>query len=443
MSNDEKKSVLDSTEAETIIPARDDEHIAKPIEKDSFVKMLNRPENKNLKNLIRIVGVMIFVAIAVSIGRLYLQETPEKRNDQSTVTKTSLPEGRLSPQQKDALKDYNEKLGDKRKDDPLAQPIAMENSNDAQDKLSELDKDCASSDTACMRLQGKIKEDECAPDDSACKSELAKRAKEQEKAAAEAKSASAPTKDSRLDDKDYLSKMASILDKDVERNKPQEVGFNVEFKEEKQVSKSSDAGAAKEGLGIVKQTVKQEIRLQNSGDQLYAASDIALNSDISGPVKITILDGKYPNSVMTGQAEKVDEYMRLNLTKWILPDGAECKISAIALDRKTTYAAIQSRVDYHLLYRYGWWGVGTVLSAVGKASEKNADKQLIVNANGVAIETTKSDTNREIKMAVGELGQEIGSVMKSRISRPETVFVDHNEEMGVFFMDQVLDSQCK
>jgi hypothetical protein len=42
-----------------------------------------------------------------------------------------------------------------------------------------------------------------------------------------------------------------------------------------------------------------------------------------------------------------------------------------------------------------------------------------------------------LKIAAGELGQSLGEVFKGRISRPDTVTVNVNDQIGIVFMDDV------
>lgn len=92
------------------------------------------------------------------------------------------------------------------------------------------------------------------------------------------------------------------------------------------------------------------------------------------------------------------------------------------------------------MYRYGWWGIGTALSAIGKAAESNVDKDVFVS-DGAIVESTASNSQREIKIALGELGQDLGEVMRDRINRPITVSLKVNDEVGVFFMEDVCENK--
>ena len=172
-----------------------------------------------------------------------------------------------------------------------------------------------------------------------------------------------------------------------------------------------------------------------AGHQYVARSTMAANSDVGGPIILELVNGPLRKHRMIGKFERKDEWLRMEFRSLVgLKDPV--KINAIGLDMETVLNAVGGDVDYHTFYRYGWWGFGTVLSAIGKAAERNADTQTIYVGDNV-VQDSKSDTNREIKMALGDLGQSIGDVMKDRINRPLTVSVDVNQLVGVVFMDDV------
>ncbi|RMN37389.1 hypothetical protein ALQ64_01963 [Pseudomonas cannabina] len=173
-----------------------------------------------------------------------------------------------------------------------------------------------------------------------------------------------------------------------------------------------------------------------------ATTDLALNSDVGGPVSLTIQSGRLKNSKLVGKFERKEEWLRMELDKLVTKE-ATLPVQAIGLDMSTTMNAVQGEADYHTLYRYGWWGVGSALKAIGKAAEMNADSNVIIS-NGTALQTTQADTAREMKIAIGSLGQDLGDVMRERLNRPVTVTLRVNDEVGVFFMDDVcLPNQVK
>jgi hypothetical protein len=172
-----------------------------------------------------------------------------------------------------------------------------------------------------------------------------------------------------------------------------------------------------------------------AGHQYVARSTMAVNSDVGGPVILELVNGPLRKNRLIGKFERKDEWMRMEFNSLVgIKDPV--KINAIGLDMTTVLNAVGGDVNYHTFYRYGWWGVGTVLSAIGKAAENNADTQTIFVGDNV-VQDTQSDTNREIKMALGDLGQSLGEVMKGRINTPLTVTVNVNDLVGVVFMDDV------
>lgn len=175
--------------------------------------------------------------------------------------------------------------------------------------------------------------------------------------------------------------------------------------------------------------------LARAGSSEMATTDLAVNSDVGGPVSVTIRSGALRGAQLLGQFERAETWLRMTLNRMVLPDET-VQISAIALDVETTLNAVQGDVDRHLMYRYGWWGLGTTLRAIGRAAERTGDSTVVVS-NGTVIESTTSNTQRETRIALGELGQDIGEVMRDRLNRPITVSLKVGDEVGVFFLDDV------
>ncbi|MDU4254463.1 DotG/IcmE/VirB10 family protein [Pseudomonas sp.] len=166
-----------------------------------------------------------------------------------------------------------------------------------------------------------------------------------------------------------------------------------------------------------------------------ATTDLALNSDVGGDVALTIRNGRLRGTQLLGKFERKEEWLRMDLTKLVTPTDT-VNVKAIGLDMETTLNAVQGEVDSHLLYRYGWWGFGTVLKAVGKAAELNADQDVVVS-DGTVVQNTQASSSRELKLALGSLGQDMGKAFQDRLDRPITVSLKVNDEVGVFFLDDV------
>lgn len=178
--------------------------------------------------------------------------------------------------------------------------------------------------------------------------------------------------------------------------------------------------------------------LARAASQYMATTDMALNSDVGGKFSVTIRGGgKLNGAKLMGSFERKEEYLRMEFDKMVTRTDTY-QVDAIGLDIDSTLNAVEGQVNRHTLYRYGWWGVGSVLGAIGKAAEANANTSTyLAGNNGTVIQDTKRDSKREVKIAVGELGQDMGDVFKSRINRPITVKLNAGDSIGIFLLDDI------
>lgn len=178
--------------------------------------------------------------------------------------------------------------------------------------------------------------------------------------------------------------------------------------------------------------------LARAASQFMATTDMALNSDVGGKFSVTIRGGgKLNGAKLMGSFERKEEYLRMEFDKMVTRTDTY-QVDAIGLDIDSTLNAVEGQVNRHTLYRYGWWGVGSVLGAIGKAAEANANTSTyLAGNNGTVIQDTKRDSKREVKIAVGELGQDMGDVFKSRINRPITVKLNAGDSIGIFLLDDI------
>lgn len=425
------------------------EEVAAPIEKTNPLKLIFNKNNKTLLTmLIVVLGIGIF---SIGYAFLSLDEEVSKKPNQSQSVDRKLPSGKQTEIRREEIERFNNEKDDKTQPIALEQ-IALHNEDkiDGSFESESLDIDpasgCGMADTACMRIKKRIAADECAPKDEACKTIMAAKKSNSKQPSTEPQRELTEREKyaQRINDPEYMKVLADEV-KNAAKNKSNLVqvrGGIIKFDPPQEDKEENSNTQSTIDSGILKPESEEIELLASSGDRMMGSAEIALNSKIEGEASFAIFGGQFIESRMLGTVKRKEEFMRVELDTWILPDKRECKIKAIALDKKTTYAAIASRVDYHTLYRYGWWGLGTVLSAAGSAAEKNADKELII-VNGAVVESTTADSKREIRMAVGDLGAEIGKIMQKRLDTPPTVFVDINETVGIFFMTPVTTGDCK
>lgn len=233
--------------------------------------------------------------------------------------------------------------------------------------------------------------------------------------------------------------VASLMDREGDATKPQLYGVSWKYAEARAAEQQPEASSAEsESLALTDDVTGMGVcanPLMRAGSMSMATTDIALNSDVGGPVSVTVRSGPLRGTQLLGNFERADTWLRLSLSRLVTRDET-LDISAIALDMDTTLNAVSGDVNRHIMYRYGWWGLGSVLKAVGKAAERTADTRTVVS-DGVVIQDMASDSSRELQIAVGELGQDIGEVMRDRLDRPITVTLNVGDEIGVFFLDDV------
>jgi hypothetical protein len=235
------------------------------------------------------------------------------------------------------------------------------------------------------------------------------------------------------------SLIQGLIEQEGEGRRPQLSAVSWTYEVADQATPSSGAGFSQpvQNTQAANESAADSCKpyLARAGNMVMATTDLALNSDVQGPVSVTIRSGRLRGAQLIGAFERAETWLRINLTKMVFEDETKA-ISAIALDTQTTLNAVEGQVDRHLLYRYGWWGVGTTLKAIGKAAEMNVDSETYVS-DGTVIQDTTSDSSREAKIMLGQLGQDMGDVFQDRLSRPITVSLRVGDEVGVFFMDDV------
>ncbi|WP_153785232.1 DotG/IcmE/VirB10 family protein [Pseudomonas sp. EMN2] len=172
-----------------------------------------------------------------------------------------------------------------------------------------------------------------------------------------------------------------------------------------------------------------------AGRQYLARAITAANSDIGGEVFVEILNGPLRLHRMIGAFEKKEDWLRVEF-KSLVGKSDPRAVKAIGLDLETSLNAVAGDVDNHTLYRYGWWGIGAAMKAVGKAAQSNTNTETVFVGDNVVQNTTK-DSARELKMMIGSLGESMGDVFTNRINRPSTISLKVNDQMGIVFMTDV------
>lgn len=440
-----------------------------PIDTDQsseFIEQLNTPVRKrtatdvlrsisdNKPVLFASVAAILICVVGIGVAIVRFTSSPSPTRPATTspvvVAPAQLNLGEETELARQAIRDYNENhLDDARKENPSAHPIPVTDSFG----VSGFDEPepCTPSDTVCQRNNGLIGDEECAPDDYVCLSYYEELRMAASRRAFEPEP---PVSAIPVLDEAQLAELQNLVNQSGQ-GKPQGVSIiNTVSDEHSSEMPASRSGQPATSRMMARENVQSQapaqdteapaaaMRIARMTDRFYAVSDIALSSKVEGDVSLTVLNGVLAGAKLKGTANRADNYMKLSLTEALLADGRECAIQAVALDRKTTLAAVRSGVDHHIIYRYGFWGLGVVMQAIGAGASAVAPKETIITDNGIIV-TEESDTNREIRVAIGELGRQTGEEFKQALRTPPTVYVDRHEEMGVFLAKSILSSDCR
>lgn len=185
-----------------------------------------------------------------------------------------------------------------------------------------------------------------------------------------------------------------------------------------------------------------ESPLIRGGEIRYAQTDIALNTDFQGPVRMTFLDGKIAGYVGLGSFElnELGAMMKLKIDTIFDPDGQRYQVSGYVLDPDTTLWAMRSDVDYHIIYRYGGFGLGTILSAFSTLADNRAQESEIITPDGTQSTVYRDPDGKQVTWTVlGEFSRLFEEAFRDNLNRPITVTLDPQEETGVLFEDTVCE----
>lgn len=192
------------------------------------------------------------------------------------------------------------------------------------------------------------------------------------------------------------------------------------------------------------QATECEYPVVKGGDIRYAVNAIALNTDFEGPVKVEFLDGDLKGWIGMGSFE-LNEFgakMKVTVERLIDPVGGSHEATGYVLDPETTLWAAASDVDYHIIYRYGGYGLGTVLAGFTELAEARKVRSERVGSNGdVQTEYREPDGKQITWTLLGAFSELWEKAFKDNINRPITVTLAPDEELGVLFEDSVCISK--
>lgn len=223
------------------------------------------------------------------------------------------------------------------------------------------------------------------------------------------------------EDSDYVAKRKQ--DEEAKKNQ----SLNVSGASAGTVGTSADAAAASK-------TASKTI--VPAGTVAYGQLINELNSDIQGPVLVQVLSGPFAGGRAIGHIEVKDEYMVIDFSR-VVKDAVSYKVSAVALDEKTTLAGQATDVDHHYFARVILPAAADFLT--GYASSVAQTEQTVESTSGVGTTTSnpKPSARENVFKGVETASKGIGEMLSAQKSTPITVKIAKGTTMGLLFTDTV------
>lgn len=177
--------------------------------------------------------------------------------------------------------------------------------------------------------------------------------------------------------------------------------------------------------------------LIRAGEVAFANTDIALNSDYSGPIIATIREGKFNGARLMGQKSLERDAVVIRFTTLSPADGtASFPIQAYAVSlgdaRTFGLTGLQGEMDYHVLERYVLPGAISFVQAFGLSAGQKGSTA-VVNEGGVGTTTPGLTNSDRVAVALGSAMTPLINDIRQRGNRPITVLMPAGTEIGIMF----------
>ncbi len=184
--------------------------------------------------------------------------------------------------------------------------------------------------------------------------------------------------------------------------------------------------------------------LIKAGSIIFAVLDTAVNSDYpDSPVLATIVQGPYKGAKLlgklttaksvSGQLDRISlNFSLMNLDNW--PKSRT--VTAYAIDPDTARSVMASSVDYHYAQKFGAIMATSFIQGYANAISSSGSNTT-TGIFGTSTTHPELSPGQKLAMAVGQIGQNLGSVTQNYTNIAPTVRVDSGVSLGILFMADV------
>ncbi|BBO86758.1 hypothetical protein DSCO28_73240 (plasmid) [Desulfosarcina ovata subsp. sediminis] len=174
----------------------------------------------------------------------------------------------------------------------------------------------------------------------------------------------------------------------------------------------------------------------NPGDLIYCINEVEVNSDVPGPVVLTIMNGTREGQFF-GEFKKHEKHLLIELNTFVEKDGAVHKVKAYAIDPNIPKTAVRSRVNNRYFSRWAALIASSFLRSWGEATAlSGSESSNTIGTGGYYTVTSRPeyDTEEKAWIASGDAAGEMEKIAKDYFKTPPTVYLDANTPIGVLIM---------
>ena len=184
--------------------------------------------------------------------------------------------------------------------------------------------------------------------------------------------------------------------------------------------------------------------LIKAGSIVFAVLDTAVNSDYAdSPVLATVVQGPYKGAKLlgklqtaksvSGQLDRISlSFSLMNLDSWTKSKT----VTAYAIDPDTARSVMASTVDYHYAQKFGAIMATSFVQGYANAISSSGSNTT-TGIFGTSTTHPELSPGQKLASAIGQIGQNLGSVTQNYTNIAPTVRVDSGVSLGILFMADV------
>lgn len=169
---------------------------------------------------------------------------------------------------------------------------------------------------------------------------------------------------------------------------------------------------------------------------LYATLDMTANSDVPGPLRVTVHGGEFRGWHMLGEFAVFEEYLVLQFNQLVSPDGRRAAANVIAVDPQSRMTGMADVVNRRTFSRLAAVMGAAFLQGMGDATIASAESRVTAGDNVEIVSTLDSTSDRALA-ALGEVGRAASRMVAPYADRPPTVIKYADTGVMLLFLEPV------